>query len=78
MFGIGAPELIIVLVILLLLFGGSKLPQLSRSIGQSLREIRGGLEGSTATDSANAEPKTDPESSSPAKSAKKSSPNPKS
>jgi len=42
---IGAPELIIVLVIVLLLFGGKKLPELSRSIGSSLREIRGGLNG---------------------------------
>lgn len=45
MFGLGAPELIIILVILLLLFGGAKLPQLSRSIGQSMREIRKGVEG---------------------------------
>lgn len=42
---IGAPELIIILVIVLLLFGGKKLPELSRSIGSSLREIRGGLNG---------------------------------
>ena len=45
MFGLGAPKLIIILVILLLLFGGAKLPQLSRSIGQSLKEIRRGAEG---------------------------------
>lgn len=42
---VGAPELIIILVIVLLLFGGKKLPELSRSIGSSLREIRGGLNG---------------------------------
>ena len=35
------PELIVILVILLLLFGGKKLPELSRSIGQSIRELRG-------------------------------------
>lgn len=37
------PELIIILVILLLLFGGKKLPQLSRSIGTSIRELRGSM-----------------------------------
>lgn len=42
---LGAPELIIILVIVLLLFGGKKLPEVSRSIGQSLREIRGGMNG---------------------------------
>ncbi|HEX6258196.1 MAG TPA: twin-arginine translocase TatA/TatE family subunit [Candidatus Saccharimonadales bacterium] len=41
--GIGTFELIIILVILLLLFGGSKLPQLSRSIASSVKEIRKGV-----------------------------------
>lgn len=43
MFGIGLQELIVILVILLLLFGGKKLPELSRSIGQSIRDIRKGF-----------------------------------
>ena len=34
------PELIVILVILLLLFGGKKLPQLARSLGSSARELR--------------------------------------
>ncbi len=40
---LGAPELIIVLVILLLLFGSKRLPDLSRSIGQSMKELRKGM-----------------------------------
>ncbi|HSX33021.1 MAG TPA: twin-arginine translocase TatA/TatE family subunit [Candidatus Saccharimonadales bacterium] len=40
---LGAPELIIILAIVLLLFGGRKLPELSRSLGSSMREIRKGL-----------------------------------
>jgi len=38
-----APELIIILAIILLLFGGKKLPELSRSLGDSMRELRKGL-----------------------------------
>ncbi len=49
MFGFGVQELILVLVILLLLFGGKKLPELSRSIGQSLKEIRKGFSDDTTT-----------------------------
>ena len=40
---LGTPELIIILAIILLLFGGKKLPQLSRSLGESMRELRKGL-----------------------------------
>ncbi len=43
MFGIGSEELILILVIVLVLFGGKKLPELSRSIGQSIRELRKGF-----------------------------------
>ncbi|HEV7454423.1 MAG TPA: twin-arginine translocase TatA/TatE family subunit [Candidatus Saccharimonadales bacterium] len=40
---LGAPELIIILAIVLLLFGGKKLPELSRSLGASMREIKNGM-----------------------------------
>lgn len=46
---IGLPEILIVLVIVLLLFGSTRLPKLSRTIGESMRELRNGLTGSTTT-----------------------------
>ena len=42
---LGAPELVIILAIVLLLFGGKKLPELSKSMGESMRELRKGLNG---------------------------------
>ncbi|WP_438483269.1 twin-arginine translocase TatA/TatE family subunit [Oleiharenicola lentus] len=38
--GIGPTELIIVLIIILLLFGGSKLPSLAKGLGQSIKEFK--------------------------------------
>lgn len=43
MFGMGFEELLVILVIILVLFGGKKLPELSRSIGESIRELRKGF-----------------------------------
>lgn len=39
----GPPELLVVLAILLLLFGASRLPKLARSMGQSAKEFKEGL-----------------------------------
>jgi sec-independent protein translocase protein TatA len=38
--GLGAPELVVILVILLVLFGGSKLPSLAKGLGQSVKEFK--------------------------------------
>ena len=40
---LGAPELLIVLLVVLVLFGGSKLPKLARSLGQAQNEFKQGL-----------------------------------
>lgn len=48
---VGWPELLIVLVVVLLLFGASRLPSLARSLGDSMRELRKGLEEGDSDDS---------------------------
>jgi sec-independent protein translocase protein TatA len=57
-------ELVVILVIVLVLFGGKKLPQLARGIGESVREVRKGFAGevdepkaATATATTKAKPK---------------------
>jgi sec-independent protein translocase protein TatA len=41
MFGIGATELIIILVIVLVIYGGKRLPELGSSFGKAIRNFRG-------------------------------------
>lgn len=39
-FGLSGTELIVILVIVLVLFGGAKLPSLARGLGQSVKEFK--------------------------------------
>ena len=41
---LGTSELIIILVIVLVVFGGAKLPKLARSLGQAQREFKKGID----------------------------------
>lgn len=44
-FGIGPLELVIVLLILLVIFGAKRLPEIGRSLGSSAREFKSGITG---------------------------------
>jgi len=50
---LSTPDLLIILAIVLLLFGAKRLPELSRSLGTSARELRKGLSGDEANSQKN-------------------------
>ncbi|MDD5678081.1 MAG: twin-arginine translocase TatA/TatE family subunit [Kiritimatiellae bacterium] len=47
---IGWPEILLILLVVLLLFGAKRLPDLARSLGKSLREFKKGREEGDASD----------------------------
>lgn len=44
MFGLGFPELLIILVIILVIFGAGKLPQVGEALGKGLNKFRGAMD----------------------------------
>ncbi len=60
---IGGFEWVIILVIVLLLFGPSKLPQLAKGLGQSVKEFRDASKKNTAEPDKEKTPDTKPEGS---------------
>ncbi len=44
MFGLGVPELMVILAVVLLIFGPKKLPEMGRFLGRSLRDFREAIE----------------------------------
>jgi sec-independent protein translocase protein TatA len=48
MFGLGATELVIILVVALVIFGPGKLPELGSALGKGIKDFRRSLEGKDA------------------------------
>ncbi len=49
---IGVPELLLILAVVLLIFGPNKLPNLAKSIGKSVVELKDGLKGKSDSEPA--------------------------
>ena len=50
MFGIGLQEIIIIALIVLLLFGGKKIPELMKGLGKGVRSFKDGMNGKEETE----------------------------
>jgi sec-independent protein translocase protein TatA len=45
MFGLGFPELLVILVIVIVIFGAGRIPELGRGLGEGIRNFRKGMKG---------------------------------
>lgn len=43
--GLGLPEILIILLVVLLVFGAARLPEIGRSLGKALNEFKRGVKG---------------------------------
>ncbi|MDR1739911.1 MAG: twin-arginine translocase TatA/TatE family subunit [Bacteroidales bacterium] len=55
--GLGMPELLLIALVLLLFFGGRKIPELMRGIGKGVKSFKDGMNGITDNTAASADDK---------------------
>ena len=58
MFGIGMPELIVILIICLLVFGAAKLPEVARNLGKGIKAFKKEMKDPKAITMKNGRPAT--------------------
>lgn len=61
MFGLGVPELMVILVIALVIFGPSKLPQIGSGLGKAIRDFKKGVSSNEEDDGEKDEKKEPPQ-----------------
>lgn len=49
--GLGAPEILLIILAILLLFGGKKIPELMRGLGKGVKEFKDAQNGETTSNS---------------------------
>jgi sec-independent protein translocase protein TatA len=55
--GLGAPEIILIIIAILLLFGGKKIPELMRGLGKGVKEFKDAQNQDSSTSSTEEKPK---------------------
>ena len=63
--GLGAPEIILIALIVLLLFGGKKIPELMRGMGKGVKNFKEGMNNMEDEINAPPPPKKEPEKDKP-------------
>ena len=59
--GLGAPEIILIIIAILILFGGKKIPELMKGLGKGMKEFKDAQNGETGSTTTSSNPPTNNE-----------------